>query len=283
MITLTANEAYNSRFAPVGAKKAYVARITGRSSKMTFEREFLGKGNVDVDTPGLYETRSVDKKGRAEEPDYILIMQLGDDIRSCKTVSKEDAMKIAKALDAGRRLEEIVEMTAADPAEGKKYGVTSYSLITPRQAETKAVAQTIDTATEACWAVLAALPEKEAKKVLANLKGRVSPPKPAIVPALSPETPVGIVADHAQGNDVNLPALEPTPVQPFAVGNTLRCLDDSNGANFLVSGQTYTVAHVQTDSHGQPRVCLAGMNAAWEVARFERVSPCKVSDFVEVA
>lgn len=187
MITLKAYEKYNERFAPAGAKKAYVARIKGRDSKMTFAREFLGKGEVDVDTPGLYECRSVDKKGRPDEPDWVLVMEIGDRLRSCRTVTKEDAMKIAKAMDDGRTIEQIVVMTAAPPAEGKEFGVTSYSLVTKREAEQKAAATTIDEAVAGCWAVIQALPEKEAKKVLAALKAKVSPPAPK--PAEQATTP----------------------------------------------------------------------------------------------
>ena len=41
-ITLHGTTEYNPRFAPSGAKKGYVARITGRKSgPMKYEREFL--------------------------------------------------------------------------------------------------------------------------------------------------------------------------------------------------------------------------------------------------
>lgn len=53
-------------------------------------------------------------------------------------------------------------------------------------------AQTIDTATQQCWAILQALPEKDAKKVLASLKVLVSPPKPKAgeQPALEQDEPL---------------------------------------------------------------------------------------------
>lgn len=221
MITLRASENYNSRFAPPGAKKAYIARITGRDSKMTFAREFLGKESVDVDTPGLYETRSVDKKGRPEDPDYILICEVNGETRSNRTVTKEDAMKIAKALDQGRTIDAIVEMTVGPVPEGKQFGATSYSLITSRQAETSKVAQTIDTAVDGCWRILQVLPPKEAKKVLSQLRVRVSPPNPP-TPTVAPlveEAPVGMVSDRALDHDVS-PAtlgLTPTPVAEESV------------------------------------------------------------------
>ena len=112
-------------------------------------------------------------------------------------------MRIAKALDAGRRFAEVVE----GDADG-------WSYVTPRQAEQKAAAQTIDTATEACWAALQALPEAQAKKVLAALRQRVSPPRAAEDVGLSADAPAGVVADA--NLDAGVPAeqvgLAPTPV-----------------------------------------------------------------------
>jgi hypothetical protein len=171
MITLTAREDCNPRFTP-GAKKPYIARITGRDRTKTFAREFLGKTSVDVDTPGLYEGRGVNKKGFADDPEYVLILEgPGGEVEKF-TANKEDAMKIAKALDDGRRFEDVVA-----------YGETGWSFRTPKEAAKEAIALTIDKVTEACWQLLQHLPEKEAKKVLAALRQRVSPPKPE-APAL---------------------------------------------------------------------------------------------------
>jgi len=86
--------------------KQFIARITGRDPKFTFEREFLGrKGGkrgedteVDVDDPGLYETRDVDSKGRVSDA-YHLIWQDTETL-VWSSISKEEAMKIARDLQA---------------------------------------------------------------------------------------------------------------------------------------------------------------------------------------
>ena len=62
------------------AGKQFIARITGRNPKYTFEREFIGKKedskgkttSVTIDEPGLYQTRDVDSKGRSDDTCYIV-------------------------------------------------------------------------------------------------------------------------------------------------------------------------------------------------------------------
>lgn len=180
MVLLKAYEDYNDRFAPAGAKKAYVARLVGRDSKMTFDREFLGKGDVMVDAPGIYETRSVDKKGRPDEPDYILLLDCpafpseNGQTLSSFVATKEQAMKIAKALDEGRSIDGIARVV---DASGKTRSERTWELLTAREAAKTQAAQTVDAAIDACWQIMANLPEKEAKKVVAALKAKVSPPK----------------------------------------------------------------------------------------------------------
>ena len=212
-ITLKAYNGYNERFAPSGAKKAYIARITGRDSKMTFAREFLGHGDVMVDDAGLYEVRTTDKKGRADD-EYILLLDCpafpakdGDTIRSF-IASREEAMKLAKAMES-RTIDAIAEVV---DATSEKRAERTWAFVTPKQAEKAAVAQTIDSATNACWSILQALPEKEAKKVLAALKARVSPKLPATVEPLLPETPCGIVNDYAQTNG-SVAGQDSTPIK----------------------------------------------------------------------
>lgn len=245
----------NRKYTP-GAKNAYIARITGRDSKMTFAREFIGAERADVDTPGLYETRDVDKKGHGETPEYWLLLPIdGDDVQ-CVETDKETAMKIAKALDAGRKFDTIVD----------EHG----DLVTPRQAEQRAAAQTIDAAVAACWEVIKELSQKDLKKVIAQLR-LMATPKETVAP-LASDAPVGIVLDAAQEAGVPLPetGLGPCPVAMFAAGDNVVCDDDQDGANFLFAGQQYEVTLLQTNDAGQQRVCLAGMARAWEASRFHK-------------
>lgn len=199
-IKINVSNGYNERFAPAGAKKAYLARITGRDSKMGFAREFLGKDDVYIVDPGIYERRETDKKGRSDDS-YILVLDCpafptedGDTLRTF-VADKEQATKIAKAMDDGRRIDAIA---AVVDASSKVRSERTWEFVTVKKAESRAIAQTIDAATESCWAILQALPEKEAKKVLAALRVRVTPPKAAADLGLVENTPVGIVSDVSQ-------------------------------------------------------------------------------------
>ena len=86
-----------------GNAKQYVARITGRDSKFTFSREFIGRKSgkrgesteATVDEPGLYMTCDVDRKGGKDET-FILF-----DGERDEQVTLEQAMEIAKRMQAG--------------------------------------------------------------------------------------------------------------------------------------------------------------------------------------
>jgi hypothetical protein len=87
--------------------KQYIARITGRDAKFTFERSFIdrkeGKRREDstaiVDEPGLYMCVDVDKHGKDET--FTLVWRGPDDELYTIHESTEEAMLIAKRLDAG--------------------------------------------------------------------------------------------------------------------------------------------------------------------------------------
>lgn len=261
MITLSASASFGN------GGKQFIARITGRHPKYTFGYEFIGKKggkrnedcSADVDDPGLYVCRDVNRKGNAEDRFRLVLPAVGDELKIVR-IDKDTAMKIAKAMDTGRPFLECVD------EDGE--------LVTPRQAEQKLTAQTIDSAVEACWAALQGLPEALAKKALAGLKLRVSPPKVvAGGEVLPPETtPVGVLSDAAQDAGVSEQdlGLTPTPVAPFAVGDVVECLDASDGSHFLGTGMLYTVTDVRTEPSGGIRVGLAGMMKMWEVERFRR-------------
>jgi hypothetical protein len=99
MITLTAQADY-------GHSGQYIARLTGRDPKFTFQRTFIGhKGSkrnetstVDVDEPGLYECCDISRK-HGKEPRYVLVVDIDDDLVDLPS-DKEDALKIARALES---------------------------------------------------------------------------------------------------------------------------------------------------------------------------------------
>ena len=184
MITLTASSDFNT------AGKQYVARITGRNSKFTFEREFIGtrsgKRNdytrADIDDPGLYEGRDTTRKGNSDW--YRLVVRIGEgDELGVWWCNKEEAMKIARLLDERVPASEL--HTRLVLPEDRKNGEIGF--ITAAQAERAEAAQTIESAIAACWAAIEALPEKDQKKVLAALRARVSPPKTAEPAPAAPE------------------------------------------------------------------------------------------------
>lgn len=105
-ITLTAN-------AKFGQSGQFVARINGRDSKFTFNREFIGSKSgkrgettsAEVDDPGLYEERDVDSKGRKEDS-YVLVYPTKDGgLSFVRGIAKDLAMTIAKRMDAGESID----------------------------------------------------------------------------------------------------------------------------------------------------------------------------------
>jgi hypothetical protein len=174
MITLISNSKcyHNSR--------NYVARITGRDSKMTFNREFLGKTR-DVDEEGLYEICNIDHKGNkdqiyrvvAHRPDGELVsLQAGGDCFGPES-GKEAAMIIAKRIDAGESIDDIVAVSQADD------DTWGYKIRSKAEAKKAVVAATIDAVVEQCVSALSALDEKQRKAALTQIKTRFAPAKPA--------------------------------------------------------------------------------------------------------
>jgi hypothetical protein len=174
----------------------YIARITGRDKKYGYTREFVGRKDSNltkafIDEPGVYEVGDIDKKGR-KDPSWRIILNRPADCPPLRETADADFIQghideselatIARRLDAGEDIHEIVGFQPG--AEGKYKHV----IRTKDEAKKASVAVTIDLAIESCWATLGALPEREAKKVLAALKLRVSPPK-----AVEPEPPAAAV------------------------------------------------------------------------------------------
>lgn len=162
MITLKATADY-------GQAGQFIARITGRDSKFTFEREFLGRKSgkrnetttVDIDTEGLYECCDIHRKRGKQSSFYLVCEVAGTPIQY--NSDKEDAMAVAKAMDSGRKFAEIV---SADD-EG-------YEILDPKQAEQRQVAQTIETAVGLCWTVIETLSSTDALAVLDALEKRLA-------------------------------------------------------------------------------------------------------------
>lgn len=164
-ITIRATADYHERFPPVGAKRPYLARIIGRDPKMTFRLEFLAQeSEFDcVRCPALLERRNIDKKGRPDPNDYILLYSRDDQVYQTD-ITKQDAMWLAAQLDARRTLDSC-------------WDHDSNERITVKEAQKIELGVTVETAVERCWEILKVLPEKQLKKVMSQLKAKMSPPK----------------------------------------------------------------------------------------------------------
>lgn len=83
------------------AGKQYIARIVGRNSKFTFEREFIGRRSgkrndittAIIDTPGIYEVRDTDRKGTYNT--YYIIAEIENKLTRT-WIEVKDAMELAK-------------------------------------------------------------------------------------------------------------------------------------------------------------------------------------------
>ena len=159
-VTLRATTLCNERYTP-GAAKPYLARITGRSSAHTFEREFLARETTfdAASCPALLERVDVDKKGRRHDPDYILLLPADGDQVERLDLDKADAMWLAAQLDAGRNL---------DDCWGPE-GRVSAAAAAKQQA-----AATVEAAVEACLAALGGLDPAAQRKALAAAKARLT-------------------------------------------------------------------------------------------------------------
>lgn len=164
MIKLSASADY-------GRTGQYIARITGRNSKWTFEREFIGRKcgkrnkttEVDVDEPGLYEVCDVTRKnGKVSRYHLVLLTPQGG--LALLRADKEDAMNLARDLDGGRDLGSVVECDGDD------------WVYVPDPASPRSAAETDAIAAEGCcWAALQALPPADAARVVASLQARLTP------------------------------------------------------------------------------------------------------------
>jgi len=113
--------------------KQYIARIRGRDQKFTFSREFVGtkggKRREDAehitDECGLYVECDIDRKGNKDETySYVLPARSGDGLVK-QTIDKEDAMAVARELDAGHDIASCptilrVRQALWDKADAKK-------------------------------------------------------------------------------------------------------------------------------------------------------------------
>ena len=185
-IILRGTTDYNTKFPPRNAKKGYVAKINGTAAgALKFDREFFGDECIVTEgDEGLYERQRGDKKGGftrwysviVSHPEHGLIID-----SDCDDV---EFKKIAKLLDQGVAIEDAVEIFDLEESENSPGNWLFLAKArTASQAAKAKKSATIDSAIEECWSVLSLMPEAEQKKILAELKKRVAPPKAKEAPA----------------------------------------------------------------------------------------------------
>lgn len=91
---------------------------------------------------------------------------------------------------------------------------------------------------------------------------------------------VQYLGSHVNGKEVEVPTEQQAELV-FHPGEQVVCIDDSNGAHFLVAGQVYMVEDTQRDSAGGLRLVLAGMACAWEAERFLHEQPAETTQEAE--
>lgn len=136
------------------AGKQFVARIKGRHSKFTFDREFIGrKGGkrgedtaARIDAVGLYQTRDIDSKGRADDT-FVLVWADAGELRE-RYVTEEEAMGLARILDddgeeaLARRAIEL-EIAALERGLANSEGKDPEGLVTIKRAVGSLAAGTV--------------------------------------------------------------------------------------------------------------------------------------------
>jgi len=180
-ITIFGRTDYNPNYPPKDAKKGYVAKITGKAAgAVKYEREFLGvEATLLEGDEGLYERQRGDKNGgftrwyhvMLNHPEHGLMLSM-----DCE----DEVPKIAKLLDAGHSIENIIEIHDIQPSEANE-GRMKFKAVARNLADVKKVTKsaTVESAIKSCWEILSLLPEKEVKKVLTQLRKKVSESVPS--------------------------------------------------------------------------------------------------------
>ena len=114
-----------------GHSGQYIAKLIGRAERVQFERVFVGAKfgkraectSYETDESGLYEVCDVAKRGK--DKSYYLVLPWREGLIKL-TSDSTDALKIAKRLGAGERLEQIVRACLGDPlTDAQWYGTCS--------------------------------------------------------------------------------------------------------------------------------------------------------------
>lgn len=106
--------------AKFGKSGQYIARIVGRDDRVQFARSFVGSKfgkrsectSYETDVPGLYEICDVTKSGKTKS--YALVLPWRGGLRRVWS-DLEDFLILARRLEDGEFLPDIVRLEAGDP------------------------------------------------------------------------------------------------------------------------------------------------------------------------
>lgn len=112
-----------------GHSGQYIAKLVGRAERVQFDRVFVGAKfgkrsectSYETDEAGLYEVCDVGKRGK--DKTYYLVLPWHEGLIKL-TSDSADALKIAKRLGAGERLEQIARACLGDPLTDSQWYVT---------------------------------------------------------------------------------------------------------------------------------------------------------------
>jgi len=159
-----------------GQSGQYIAILTGRAPKVHFTRSFVGSKygkrnegtSYETDEAGLYECCDHTRKGKVKR--YYIVLEFNGELKRLQT-DLEDSLLIAKRLEGGESLADVVELLVED--EKVVYRINSKTEVKKAKA-----AGDIDAAVAAIVSALQALPTNLQKKALAQAKERLFPPTP---------------------------------------------------------------------------------------------------------
>jgi hypothetical protein len=171
-IELTGTTYYHTSYPPSGAKKGYVAKITGRAAgAVKYEREFLGdRATILEGDEGLYERQIGEKKGGYTRY-YHVVLSHPEHGLICSVDCEDILPAIAKALDAGVSIQDAVEVTNLRPGK-RTEGLWVFDAVARdlRAAKKAAANADVGDRVAAVLAALDGLDPTEASKVLSAAK-----------------------------------------------------------------------------------------------------------------
>lgn len=176
----------------------YIAKITGRHERYTFERELCGNAVLNrteaiIDKPGLYEIANINREGvrssvyrlivpQADGDGLILLHVGGDYLGPHDTDAESIACLLARRMDGGQRLSDMIQLEDTEDGWG-------YRIAPPLPVEKETKMRTRQQAADECVRILQAFSLKDVRLILKEIREQLFPgpielpDKPGMPPA----------------------------------------------------------------------------------------------------